>query len=218
MNDREWLFYCDLCTSSLRDARTGAYRATAPPQTDAGLQPAVVPKLRRIVSFLQDMGGEGELRTVPSWNAHRLTGDRQGVWSLTVTRNWRITFRIDTEEAHIVDLNCGDYHQEAAMSGTGGIRMKNPAHPGGFVKSEIIEALDLTVTEAAQGCEKGSTLPACKIGDFQVIDHGVQACRIDSRLQPSRAQCCQDQIRAIGPTQNKSAVCFPVPAFEAPNL
>ena len=36
------------------------------------------------------------------------------------------------------------------MSGIGGIRMKNPAHPGGFVKSEIIEALDLSVTDAAR--------------------------------------------------------------------
>ncbi len=30
-----------------------------------------------------------------------------------------------------------------------GIRMKNPAHPGGFVKSEIIEPLGLSVTAAA---------------------------------------------------------------------
>lgn len=44
------------------------------------------------------------------------------------------------------------------MSGTSGIRMKTPAHPGGFVKSEIIEALDLTVTEAAQAL--GVTRPA----------------------------------------------------------
>ncbi|MGH7070020.1 MAG: HigA family addiction module antitoxin [Acetobacteraceae bacterium] len=36
------------------------------------------------------------------------------------------------------------------MSATQGIRMKNPAHPGGFVKSEIIEALGLSVTSAAQ--------------------------------------------------------------------
>lgn len=35
------------------------------------------------------------------------------------------------------------------MAGTLGIRMKNPAHPGGFVKSEIIEPLGLSVTEAA---------------------------------------------------------------------
>lgn len=30
------------------------------------------------------------------------------------------------------------------------IRMMNPAHPGGFVKSEIVEALGLTVTRAAE--------------------------------------------------------------------
>ena len=30
------------------------------------------------------------------------------------------------------------------------IRTKNPAHPGGFVKSEIIEPLGLSVTNAAQ--------------------------------------------------------------------
>jgi addiction module HigA family antidote len=36
------------------------------------------------------------------------------------------------------------------MTAMQGIRMKNPAHPGGFVKSEIIAALGLTVTKAAQ--------------------------------------------------------------------
>ncbi len=33
---------------------------------------------------------------------------------------------------------------------TQGIRMKNPVHPGGFVKTEIIEPLGLSVTQAAQ--------------------------------------------------------------------
>lgn len=32
----------------------------------------------------------------------------------------------------------------------GGIRLRNPAHPGGFVKSEVIEPLGLSVTNAAQ--------------------------------------------------------------------
>ncbi len=31
-----------------------------------------------------------------------------------------------------------------------GIRMKTPAHPGGFVKTEILEPLGLSVTGAAQ--------------------------------------------------------------------
>ena len=30
------------------------------------------------------------------------------------------------------------------------IRMMNPAHPGGFIKSEIVKALDLSVTRAAE--------------------------------------------------------------------
>lgn len=36
------------------------------------------------------------------------------------------------------------------MTAMQGIRIKNPAHPGGFVKSEIIAALGLSVTKAAQ--------------------------------------------------------------------
>jgi proteic killer suppression protein len=76
----------------------------------SGLQPAVVAKVQRIVSFLQDMGGEEELRAVPSWKAHMLTGARKGTWSLFVTKNWRMTFRIDREEIEIVDLDYEDYH------------------------------------------------------------------------------------------------------------
>jgi proteic killer suppression protein len=77
---------------------------------DAGLPAAVVSKVGKIVSFLQDMEEEGELRTVPSWKAHQMTGDRKGTWSLFVTRNWRITFRIDKAEIQIIDLDCEDYH------------------------------------------------------------------------------------------------------------
>ena len=36
------------------------------------------------------------------------------------------------------------------MNAMTGFRMKNPAHPGGFIKHEIIEPLDLTVTAAAK--------------------------------------------------------------------
>ncbi len=76
----------------------------------SGLQAAVIPKLRRIISFLQDMELEAELRSVPSWKAHQLTGDRKGTWSLFVTKNWRLTFQIDQAEIEIVDLDYEDYH------------------------------------------------------------------------------------------------------------
>jgi len=39
-----------------------------------------------------------------------------------------------------------------------GIRMKNPVHPGGFVKREIVDAPDLSVTRAALAL--GVTRPA----------------------------------------------------------
>ena len=76
----------------------------------SGLQPAVVEKLRRIVSFLQDMDSEDELRTVPSWKAYLLTGGRKGTWSLFVTKNWHITFHIGQDEIEIIDLDYEDYH------------------------------------------------------------------------------------------------------------
>lgn len=76
----------------------------------SGLPPATVEKVRNIVTFLDEMGDVQELHTVQSWKAHQLTGDRKGTWSLTVTRNWRITFRIDKTEEEIVDLDYEDYH------------------------------------------------------------------------------------------------------------
>ena len=76
----------------------------------SGLPPVVVSKIRRIVSFLQDMGSEDELRCVPAWKAHQLVGDRKGTWSLFVTKNWRMTFWIDKTEIEIVDLDYEDYH------------------------------------------------------------------------------------------------------------
>jgi addiction module HigA family antidote len=36
------------------------------------------------------------------------------------------------------------------MAALSGIRMKNPAHPGSFIKYEIVEPLGLSVTAAAQ--------------------------------------------------------------------
>jgi addiction module HigA family antidote len=36
------------------------------------------------------------------------------------------------------------------MSANTGLRLKNPAHPGGFIKHEIIEPLGLSVTAAAE--------------------------------------------------------------------
>ena len=75
----------------------------------SGLSPNAVEKIRNILTFLQEMEDTGELSAFPHWKAHRLTGDRKGTWSITVTRNWRITFRL-SKTGGIVDLDYEDYH------------------------------------------------------------------------------------------------------------
>jgi toxin HigB-1 len=43
-----------------------------------GVPPDTVDKLRKMLAFLDDMDDPEELRTLPSWKAHTLTGDRKG--------------------------------------------------------------------------------------------------------------------------------------------
>jgi len=74
------------------------------------LPPDTVDKLRKMLAYLDDMEDPEELRTLTAWKAHTLTGDRKGTWSLSVTRNRRLTFRIDAAEREICDVNLEDYH------------------------------------------------------------------------------------------------------------
>ena len=94
----------------IRNVRHRGLRRLIDADDTSGLQAAVIDKLRKMISFLQDMDDEAELRCVQSWKPHQLTGDLKGSWSLFVTKNWRLTFRIDPTDLEIVDLNLVDYH------------------------------------------------------------------------------------------------------------
>jgi proteic killer suppression protein len=75
-----------------------------------GLPASDVDKLRKMIGFLDVLGEANELRNIPVWRAHLLTGSRKGIWSLHVTRNWRMTFWIDNANRRICDVNLEDYH------------------------------------------------------------------------------------------------------------
>jgi proteic killer suppression protein len=75
-----------------------------------GVPAAGVDKLRKMFAFLDAMEDAEELRSIPGWRPHLLTGDRKGTWSLHITRNWRLTFWIDTAENEICDMRFEDYH------------------------------------------------------------------------------------------------------------
>lgn len=94
----------------IRNVRHRGLRRFIERDEAAGLPASFVEKVRNIVSFLQDMRDVDELKAIPTWRAHKLTGDRRGLWSLSVSRNWRITFAVDEKESDIIDLDFEDYH------------------------------------------------------------------------------------------------------------
>jgi len=45
---------------------------------------------------------------LPGYRLHRLKGNRAQTWSVSVSENWRITFKFEGQDAFDVDLQ--DYH------------------------------------------------------------------------------------------------------------
>ncbi|MEZ8292946.1 Killer protein [Vibrio tasmaniensis] len=45
---------------------------------------------------------------LPGFKLHPLKGDRDGIWSITINGNWRVTFEFIDGNAYI--LNYEDYH------------------------------------------------------------------------------------------------------------
>jgi proteic killer suppression protein len=75
-----------------------------------GVPPETADKLKKMLAYLDNMEDPDELRAVTAWKIHTLSGDRKGTWSLSVTRNRRLTFRVDVAQHTIYDVNLEDYH------------------------------------------------------------------------------------------------------------
>ena len=73
----------------------------------AGIQDAHKNKLRMILAAL-DSSREIDDMDIPGYRLHPLKGKMKGIWSVTVNGNWRITFKFENGNAHIVDYE--DYH------------------------------------------------------------------------------------------------------------
>ena len=71
--------------------------------------PGDVERLRRMLAFIHAAQDLNELADPPNYGLHALTGNRSGVWAMTVTRNWRLTFRLD-ERGAIAEMDLEDYH------------------------------------------------------------------------------------------------------------
>ena len=74
-----------------------------------GLPGALIGRITNILAYIDAIATEDELLAPPNFGAHKLTGDRAGTWSLTPTRNWRLTFRINAALG-VEDMDLEDYH------------------------------------------------------------------------------------------------------------
>lgn len=86
-----------------------ALRAFAETGKAKGLSGDLIGRLRNMLAWLSAVEAVEELKVPPNYGAHQLSGNREGTWSLTVTKNWRMTFSINEANA-ITDLNLEDYH------------------------------------------------------------------------------------------------------------
>ena len=73
----------------------------------AGIRPDHAHRLRRILGVLDSAIVIGQV-DVPGFKLHKLSGDLNGFWSVTVSGNWRVIFRFEQGEAELVDYL--DYH------------------------------------------------------------------------------------------------------------
>jgi len=75
--------------------------------TTKGIQAKHAAKLELILDLL-DMATRPEQMRFAGSDLHKLKGDLKNHWSVKVSGNWRLTFRFEGEDAHLV--NYQDYH------------------------------------------------------------------------------------------------------------
>ena len=69
-----------------------------------GLSTDLVNRLRNIITALLLAPDPENIMGPPGWRIHQLSGDRTGIWSISVSGNWRVTFGVEDNEIINLDL------------------------------------------------------------------------------------------------------------------
>jgi len=75
--------------------------------TKAGIQTTHAARLARQLAQLNNAQTPRDMN-LPGWRLHPLSGFLDGHWAVTVSGNWRLTFRFDDKDVILVDYQ--DYH------------------------------------------------------------------------------------------------------------
>ena len=89
---------------SFRDEAVARFHATGETR---GLSVVNTARLQRLLDMLE-RARRPEALNLPGLAFHRLKGSRSDTFSVSVSGNWRLTFKWDGEGA--VDVNVEDYH------------------------------------------------------------------------------------------------------------
>ena len=73
-----------------------------------GVRADLAGKLTVIIHAIDQARSVEQAAKYPGWKLHPLKGGRRGGWSIWVTGNYRLTFRVEDDDVHDVDLE--DYH------------------------------------------------------------------------------------------------------------
>lgn len=73
----------------------------------SGIDARQAARIQRLLDRL-DAAAKPDDMNLPGYRFHGLKGDRAGFYAVSVSGNWRITFRFADDDA--VDVNLEDYH------------------------------------------------------------------------------------------------------------
>jgi proteic killer suppression protein len=73
----------------------------------SGLNSQHINRIRKILALLETAETIEDM-DLPGLGLHPLKGIRKGTWAVSVSGNWRITFKI--QNGDIFDINYEDYH------------------------------------------------------------------------------------------------------------
>ena len=73
----------------------------------AGIQATQAKRLRLMLSALDTAIAIDDMN-IPGFDLHPLKGSRKSIWSISISGNWRVTFKFEDGNAYIV--NYEDYY------------------------------------------------------------------------------------------------------------
>jgi toxin HigB-1 len=91
----------------IQSFRSRSLKALYDGKTAKRIAASQVERLRDILAMLDHAVRPGDM-DVPGFRLHPLKGTLKGHWAISVSGNWRVTFRF--EDGHVVDVDYLDYH------------------------------------------------------------------------------------------------------------